>query len=99
MSILSSTAAVIGYLSVIAGLMVFLVKIWRKIKKIAEGQQCQLRSDITGIYYRHSDAPDPTLREYERQNLDDLYDGYKVLGGNHYVDDIYAKMRGWRVTK
>ena len=65
---------------------------------IIKALQCLLRHDITGIYYKHLDEQAPTLREHERKNLDDLYDGYKALGGNHYIDDIYKEMREWKVV-
>ena len=50
-------------------------------------------------YYAHADESDPALREYERKDLDDLYAGYHTLGGNHFVDDLYEKMRAWKVVK
>ena len=96
---IGSIASLISSGLVIVGFAVSMWKLGGKLKNIVNGQQCQLRSDITAIYYRHSDADEPTLREYERKNLDDLYDAYKALGGNHYVDDIYKVMREWRVTK
>lgn len=91
-------AKVIGYLATIGGFFLFLWNVWKKVKHVVEGQVCLLRSEITGIYYRHSGAVEPFLREYERKNLDDLYEGYKALGGNHFVDDLYSQMREWRVT-
>lgn len=95
---LQIAALVVGYLTTLAGFLAVMWKLWKKLKAISEGQQCQLRSDITSIYYRHSDEETPTLREYERKNLDDLYEGYKALGGNHFIDDLYGKMREWRVV-
>ena len=104
MSPLAMTAMVIGYILTIAGGVTLVAKIWGrikgmsdKIKAICDGQCCQLRNDITSIYYMHNDEERPTLKEYERKNLDDLYEGYKALGGNHYIDDIYGAMRGWIV--
>lgn len=86
-----------GYLATIGGLFLFLWNVWKKVKNVVEGQVCLLRSEITAIYYKHGSAVEPVLREYERKNLDDLYEGYKALGGNHFVDDIYRDMREWRV--
>lgn len=92
-------AAVIGYLATIVGVFAYLSKIWRSIKAEKDGVMCLLRSNIRKLYYQHVDEETPTLREYERQDLDDLYAGYHVLHGNHFVDDIYEKMRTWRVVK
>lgn len=95
---MSGLAQVCGYALTIIAFATFLYKLWKKIKNIATGQTCMMRSDITDTYYRHSGEAEPTLREYERKNLDDLYDGYKALGGNHYIDDIYKEMREWKVV-
>ena len=67
-------------------------------KAVREGQRCLLRNEITAIYYRHNGEASPTLREYERMNLDELYAGYKALDGNTYIEDIYHAMREWRVV-
>lgn len=97
MNALATWAALIGYLATFGSVIVFLRKLWLKIKAEADGVQCLLRCSIREIYYKHVDSEKPALREYERQDLDDLYDGYKALGGNHFVDDIYKTMRTWRV--
>ena len=96
---MSELAKYITSLTVIIGFIVTLIAFWSKIKDIAEGQQCQLRNDITAVYYRHCDEANPTLREFERKNLDSIYAAYKALKGNHYIDDLYVQMRHWRVTK
>jgi hypothetical protein len=96
---MSETIRLIGYATTIVGFIGALIAFWSKIKDVAEGQQCQLRNDITAIYYRHCDETNPSLREYERKNLDSIYAAYKALRGNHYIDDLYEQMRHWRVTK
>lgn len=97
---LKTIALVLGYLATIGGVFAFLWKQWKKIKDIADAQKCQLRSDILSIYYKHCDEEEPTLREYERKNLDALYSAYEVLHGNSFVSDIYNdQMRHWRVVR
>lgn len=97
---LKLAASIIGYLTTVGGVFIFLWKQWKKIKDIANAQKCQLRSDILSIYYKHCDEEEPTLREYERKNLDSLYSAYEVLHGNTFIADIYNdQMRHWRVTK
>ena len=91
-------AAVLGYVGTIIGVFAYLRKIWRSIKAEKNGVLCLLRSNIRKVYYAHCDEPQPTIREYERQDLDDLYAGYHTLGGNHFVDDLYEKMRHWKVV-
>ena len=97
---LKTAASILAYLGTVGGVFAFLWKQWKKIKDIADAQKCQLRSDILAIYYRHCDEEDPTLREYERKNLDSLYAAYEVLHGNTFISDIYEdQMRHWRVTR
>lgn len=95
---LSETADVIKDVVVIVTFLGSVIAILRKLKIIVNASKCQLRSDITNIYYKHCDEEEPTLREYERKNLDELYDGYHTLKGNHFVDDLYEKMRHWKVV-
>lgn len=64
-------------------------------EKIREGQRCLLRSEIVRIYYRHKD--DKKLREYEFRNLEQCYRAYKALGGNSFIDHIYAEMQEWDI--
>jgi len=96
---MSSLVQWIGYIVTVIGFLGILGALWKKLKKIAEGQQCQLRSDITEIYYKHCDDQPPVLREYERKNLDSLVEAYKALDGNNYIDDLYNLMRHWKVNK
>ena len=97
---LKLAASVISYLATVGGVFIFLWKQWKKIKDIADAQKCQLRSDILSIYYKHCDEDEPTLREYERKNLDSLFAAYDVLRGNTFIKDIYEdQMRHWRVTR
>lgn len=96
--ILSETADFIKDGIVIVTFIGSVIAILRKLRIIVNASKCQLRSDITGIYYKHVDEETPTLREYERKNLDELYEGYHTLKGNHFVDDLYEKMRHWTVV-
>ena len=98
METLGLIVAAIGYLGTIIGLFVKLSKVLRAIKTEKDGVLCLLRSNIRKIYYAHCDEPEPTLREYERKDLDELYDGYHTLHGNTFVDDLYEKMRHWKVV-
>ena len=64
-------------------------------KQIREGQRCLLRSEIVRIYYRHKD--EKQFREYEFKNLDNCYNAYKALGGNSFIDHIFAEMQEWDI--
>lgn len=95
---LGLVAAIVGYIATIAGVITYLRKILKSVKAEKNGVLCLLRSNIRKIYYTHCDEAEPSIREYERQDLDDLYAGYHTLGGNHFVDDLYEKMRHWKVV-
>ena len=64
-------------------------------KNIREGQRCLLRSEIVRTYYRHK--KDKQLYEYEFRNLEQCYNAYKALGGNSFIDHIYAEMQEWDI--
>lgn len=96
--ILNETATLIKDVIVVVGFIASVVAILRKLKIIVNANKCQLRSQITAIYYKHVDEENPTLREYERKNLDEMYGGYHTLHGNTFIDDIYEKMRHWTVV-
>ena len=95
---LQAIAQWLGWLATVGGFLLFLWKVWEKIRDVAEGQKCLLRSEITNIYYRHCDEQEPTLREYERKNLDAAFAAYEALHGNTFISDIYHnEMRHWHV--
>lgn len=95
---LGTIASVAGLLVSIITLVTFLAKYVRDIKKIKEGMKAQLRSDIEKMYYGHLDSK--SLREYERKNLDSLYEAYHDgLHGNSFATDMYNTMREWEIVR
>ena len=62
-------------------------------KHIREGQRCLLRAAIMQIYREHKDTR--TLSEYEYRHLEYCYKAYKAIGGNSFIDHIYAEMQEW----
>lgn len=69
------------------------VIVW--ILKIANGQKCQLRDAMLRIYYRNLE--EKTIRQYEYENFVMLYDAYKALKGNSFIDKIYKEVQTWEV--
>lgn len=65
------------------------------IRKIANGQRCQLRSDMLRIYYH--DRDDKKIRQYEYENFVMLYEAYKALKGNSFIDKIYKEIQTWEI--
>ena len=65
------------------------------IMKIANGTKCQLRSEMLRIYYHHHLTGE--IRQYEYENFVYLYEAYKALKGNSFIDKIYAEVKTWDV--
>ena len=89
---LTTIVTLIGEIGVLLGVAVPLI-IW--IKKIVEGQKCQLRSDMLRIYYNHRESK--KIRQYEYENFVALYEAYKALKGNSFIDKIYTEVKTWEV--
>lgn len=64
--------------------------------KIANGTKCQPRSEMLRIYYRHNDHN--RIRQYEYENFVMLYEAYKALKGNSFIDKIYKEVQTWEVV-
>lgn len=65
------------------------------IHKIINGQKCQLRSEMLQIYYHNKDAK--KIRQYEYENFVLLYEAYKALKGNSFIDKIYNEVKKWEI--
>lgn len=65
------------------------------ISKVMNGTKCLLRSEMLRIYYRHSDSGE--IRQYEYENFVFLYEAYKALKGNSFIDKIYEEVRSWEI--
>lgn len=69
----------------------------RTSKKVDTALTSMMRNDITDMYYRN--LSNKKLKQYERESLDKLYEGYIESGGNSFIKDIYAEMRKWGVER
>ena len=65
------------------------------VRKIANGTKCQLRSEMLRIYYHNREAR--KIRQYEYENFVLLYEAYKALKGNSFIDKIYRELQTWEV--
>lgn len=64
--------------------------------KIANGTKCQLRSDMLRIYYRGKEIG--KIRQYEYENFVMLYEAYKALRGNSFIDKIYKEVQEFEIV-
>ena len=83
----------IGEIGVLLGVMTPVVVL---IRKLVNGEKCQLRSDMLNIYYDNRE--DRTIRQYEYENFVYLYEAYKALKGNSFIDKIYEEVKTWDIV-
>ena len=89
---LAAAAALIGEAGVLVGVIVPVII---SIRKIADGTRCQLRSEMLRIYYHNRESE--KIRQYELENFIMLYEAYKALRGNSFVDKIKESVLSWEV--
>ena len=85
---LTTIVTLIGEIGVLIGVIVPVII---SIKRIANGTKCQLRSEMLRIYYHNHQLSE--IRQYEYENFVALYEAYKALGGNSFIDEIYEKIK------
>lgn len=90
---LIEVAKVIGALGTVGGVVVAMLLF---LKKLAAGMRCILRSNMLQIYYRYEDHEQ--IPQYQYENFVQLYEAYKALKGNSFVDKIYKDIQEWEVV-
>lgn len=48
------------------------------------------------IYYHHKETE--KIRQYEYENFIYLYEAYKALKGNSFIDKIYSEVKEWEIV-
>jgi hypothetical protein len=91
-----NTVTIIAVISEIVAVVGTLAPLLILIKKLIEGERCQLRSDMLRIYYAHIETK--TIRQYEYENFVKLYEAYKALKGNSFIDKIYKEVKTWQIV-
>ena len=89
---LTTVVTLIGEIGVLLGVIIPVIM---NVRRISDGTKCQLRSEMLRIYYHNHD--NGTIRQYEFQNFVLLYDAYKALKGNSFIDKISKEVREWDV--
>lgn len=90
---LTNIATLIGEIGVLLGVIIPVI-VW--IKRIANGQKCQLRSEMLQIYYHNHEKK--IIRQFEYENFVFLYEAYKALNGNSFIDKIYKEVQTWEIV-
>ena len=89
---LATLVTLVTELGVLLGVIIPVIV---RIDRIANGQKCQLRNDMLQIYYRNREQE--KIRQYEYENFVKLYEAYKALNGNSFIDKIYNDVKTWEV--
>ena len=87
--------ALVTLITEIGVLIGVIVPVIVAIRKISDGTKCQLRSEMLRIYYHNRSKG--IIRQYEYENFVLLYDAYKALKGNSFIDKIYKEVQEWEV--
>lgn len=90
---LTMIVTLIGEVGVLLGVIIPVIL---SVKKIADGTKCQLRSEMLRIYYHNRESG--KIRQYEYENFVMLYEAYKALKGNSFIDKIYEEVHSWDIT-
>ena len=85
---ITTLVTLIGEIGVLLGVIVPVIM---SVKKIGNGTRCQLRSEMLRIYYHCHEKG--VIRQYEYENFVMLYEAYKALKGNSFVDKIYKEIQ------
>lgn len=62
-----------------------------------EALKCLLRSNITSKYYVYSELGE--IPYYEKENIDKMFEQYKMMGGNSYVETIVREINSLPLKK
>lgn len=89
---LTTLVTLITELGVLLGVIVPVIV---SMQKISNGTRCQLRSEMLRIYYHNREREE--IRQYEYENFVMLYEAYKALKGNSFIDKIYTEVRSWDI--
>ncbi len=90
---IAAIAAFVGEIGVLIGVIAPMIV---SMRKISNGTKCQLRSEMLRIYYHNRESG--VIRQYEYENFVFLYEAYKALKGNSFIDKIYEEVRSWEIV-
>ena len=97
--IIKTILAIVSF--IITGLLGYLtakVKEYRrKDKTQEEALKCLLRSAITSKYYVYTEIGE--IPQYEKENLVYMFEQYKNMGGNSYINQIMVEIQNLPIKK
>ena len=87
METLKTIALTLGYLASIAAFLGSGLKFLEGYRKMIEGQKCQLRAAMLHTYYRNLE-----------ENFLQMYQAYKAMHGNSFIDEIHEEVTSWKIV-
>lgn len=90
---ITTLATLVAEVGVLLGVIVPVIV---SVRKISNGTKCQLRSEMLRIYYHHNESG--KIRQYEYENFVMLYEAYKALKGNSFIDKIYKEVQSFEIV-
>ena len=90
---LTTISTLITEIGILLGVI---IPVMVSVKKIGNGTKCQLRSEMLRIYYHNKSKE--VVRQYEYENFVFLYEAYKALKGNSFIDKIYDEVKTWEIV-
>lgn len=90
---LTTITTLITEIGVLLGVIIPVIM---NMRKIANGTKCQLRSEMLRIYYHNREKE--KIRQFEYENFVMLYEAYKALKGNSFIDKIYEEVHSWEIV-
>lgn len=85
---ISAAATLIAEVGILLGVIIPVIA---SVRRISNGTRCQLRSEMLRIYYHSREIG--KIRQYEYENFVMLYEAYKALKGNSFIDKIYKEIQ------
>lgn len=99
METLTLLSQVCSCLTGIAAAVVLLVRPLREMlsgsKRLRQGQLCLLRSGMLHTYYKRRELK--SIRQYEYENFELMYQAYKSLHGNSFIENIRQEIKTWDI--
>ena len=96
METLKTIALTLGYLASIAAFLGSGLKFLEGYRKMIDGQKCQLRAAMLHTYYRNLEQKE--IRQYEMENFLQMYQAYKAMHGNSFIDEIHEEVTSWKIV-
>lgn len=101
MEYISKIIQICGLITNLSAVCALLIKPVREklfgISDMREGQKCMLRSGMLSIYYSGQDH-DGRIRQHDYENFVLMYQAYKAMKGNSFIDKIYKEVQKMEVV-